>query len=113
LDGVGWIRQKSEIDPPLNGAGLLFLVLLNLGILVLFASPLVADPSSPGPALLSLLVLYRLAGFRGDVLTPGTNGGEPLQWTCCRRERVPAEAAIASVGLDTAYKHGKLHILAG
>ena len=87
----------------LGAQAILALVLLNLGILVLFASRwwLILHALGYRRPYLSLAG-YRLAGFGITYFTPGTQvGGEPLQvYLLQRREKVPAEAAIASVGLD-------------
>jgi glycosyltransferase 2 family protein len=87
----------------LGGAAIFFLVLLNLSILVLFASRWWLILHAQGYRLPYLsLVAYRLAGFGVTYFTPGTQlGGEPLQVHLLRRrDRVPSDMAIASVGLD-------------
>jgi hypothetical protein len=82
---------------------MLILVMLNLSLLALFASRwwLILHAQGYRRAYISL-VGYRLAGFGITYFTPGTQlGGEPLQvYLLQRREKVPSEVALASVGLD-------------
>ncbi len=82
----------------LVGLNALFLLVSTWRWQVLLRAAHPGRTAVPWPRLL----MYRLAGFAVSYFTPGTQfGGEPLQvYALHRRERVPAAAAWASVGLD-------------
>lgn len=106
---LAWVWREISLERMLNVlqnirvAGLAFWIVLNLGLLLLFAlrgRVILAHLGYPRPLL--ALVGYRLAGFGISYFTPGPQfGGEPFQvYLLHRRQGVVGPVALAAMTLD-------------